>query len=181
MFAVHDCGFIARSALELSDGSQVRIDKIYELIGDCRFGVHDLSMTSLDSTTNLPRFNMPLELGIFLGAKRFGGASYRQKRCLVLVEQPYAHQKYCSDIAGQDVSAHHNKPREALRAVRNWLNTHTRRQLPGAAYIQNRHDAFRKALPTLCAEFSQDENDLSFNDLTTLISEWLLVTAPKSA
>lgn len=100
------CGFIAQSALELSDGSQVRIDKIYQLIGECRFGVHDLSMTSLDPVTQLPRFNMPLELGIFLGTKRFGSASYRQKRCLVLVEQQYAHQKYCSDIAGQELWSH---------------------------------------------------------------------------
>lgn len=87
VFAVHDCGFAARSALETSDGSQVRIDKIYDLIRDCRFGIHDISMTSLDPVTNLPRFNMPLELGIFLGAKRYGGPAHRQKKCLVLVAE----------------------------------------------------------------------------------------------
>ncbi|HUF12994.1 MAG TPA: hypothetical protein VMN78_07845 [Longimicrobiales bacterium] len=54
VFAVHDCGFVARSALETSDGSQVRIDKIYDLIRDCRFGIHDISMTSLDPSTDLP-------------------------------------------------------------------------------------------------------------------------------
>ena len=29
VFAVHDCGFVARCALEEEDTSQVRIDKIY--------------------------------------------------------------------------------------------------------------------------------------------------------
>jgi len=72
VFAVHDCGFEARSAREQDDGSQVRLDKLYEIIGECPFGIHDLSRTGLDTTYRLPRFNMPLELGIFLGAKKFG-------------------------------------------------------------------------------------------------------------
>lgn len=77
VFTVHDCGFVARSALEADDSSQVRIAKIYRIISDCGFGVHDLSRTELDPTHSLPRFNMPLELGIFLGAKRFGDDTQR--------------------------------------------------------------------------------------------------------
>ena len=72
IFAVHDCGFIAHCALEAGDASQVRIDKIYKIIEDSRYGIHDISRTELDEVSHLPRFNMPLELGIFLGAKKFG-------------------------------------------------------------------------------------------------------------
>ena len=72
VFAIHDCGFAARSALEVTDASQVRIDKISAIIASSKFGLHDISRTELDSATGLPRFNMPLELGLFLGAKRFG-------------------------------------------------------------------------------------------------------------
>src|SRR5258708_5683890 len=72
VFATIYCGFRARCALEIDDGSQVRIDKIFAAIEECRFGIHDLSRTQLDNGTGLPRFNMPLELGMFLGAKRFG-------------------------------------------------------------------------------------------------------------
>jgi hypothetical protein len=61
VFTIHDCGFIARSALEADDGSQVRITKIYRIVAECGFGIHDLSRTELDSTYGLPRFNMPLE------------------------------------------------------------------------------------------------------------------------
>src|SRR4051812_48514050 len=83
IFAIQDCGYIARCSLEIDDASQVRIDKITKLIGDCKFGIHDISRTDTDSTTNLPRFNMPLELGLFLGAKRFGRAQQKLKTCLI--------------------------------------------------------------------------------------------------
>ena len=35
IFAIHDCGFIARSALEAEDSSEVRIDKIARIIRVC--------------------------------------------------------------------------------------------------------------------------------------------------
>ncbi len=38
VFAVHDCGFIARCALEVDDSGQVRIQKIEQIIADCRLG-----------------------------------------------------------------------------------------------------------------------------------------------
>jgi transcription initiation factor TFIIIB Brf1 subunit/transcription initiation factor TFIIB len=57
--------------LEVSDASQVRIEKIAGIIAACKFGIHDISRTELDPTTHLPRFNMPLELGLFLGREAF--------------------------------------------------------------------------------------------------------------
>ena len=79
VFAIHDCGFIARCALEEEDASQVRIDKIYNIIAHCRYGIHDISRTELDKITGLPRFNMPLEFGVFLGAKKFGTTGQKKK------------------------------------------------------------------------------------------------------
>jgi hypothetical protein len=99
VFAVHDCGYIARSALEVDDASQVRIEKIAVIIGACRFGIHDISRTELDTATALPRFNMPLELGMFLGAKRYGRAEQKQKSCLILDVERHRYQKFISDIA----------------------------------------------------------------------------------
>lgn len=85
VFAVHDCGYVARSAQEFDDSSVIRIQKIYALIKNARYGIHDLSRTELDSLHGLPRFNMPLELGLFLGAKEFGGKAQKNKMCLVLL------------------------------------------------------------------------------------------------
>ena len=65
IFTVYAAGGHARCALEVSDGGEVRIAKILRIIEDCRFGVHDISRTELDAATGLPRFNMPLELGLF--------------------------------------------------------------------------------------------------------------------
>ena len=69
VFCVFDCGFRSRCALELTDSGRVRIDKIYEIVDDCRYGLHDISRTGLDNKTRLPRFNMPFELGVFLGSQ----------------------------------------------------------------------------------------------------------------
>ena len=73
IFAVHDCGFIARSAAEVEDSGQSRVDKILGIIEESQYGIHDISRAGIDRKTRIARFNMPLELGFFLGAKRFGG------------------------------------------------------------------------------------------------------------
>lgn len=72
VFAVHDSGFTARSALEVEESSEARVDKILNIIDESKFGIHDISRAGTDRATKLARFNMPLELGFFLGAKRYG-------------------------------------------------------------------------------------------------------------
>lgn len=121
VFAVRVCGFQPRCAQDESDGAKVRIDKINDLIEHCDFGIHDLSAVELDAATNVPRFNMPLELGISIGAKRFGGRRQRIKRLLILEREPHRYDQSTSDISGQDIAAHHNSATGAIRAVRNWL------------------------------------------------------------
>lgn len=96
VFAIHDCGYIARSALEAEDSAEVRMDKIAKIIKDCRYGIHDISRTEVAADTGLPRFNMPLELGLILDRAR------------------YRYQQFCSDIAGQDIC-------QRLRLERNEL------------------------------------------------------------
>jgi hypothetical protein len=99
-FAVIQCGYTVRCALEADDTGATRIDRIYRLIDECRFGIHDISRIEHDTVNNLPRFNMPFELGLFLGARRFGAKLQRDKQCLVLEAERYRYQKYLSDIAG---------------------------------------------------------------------------------
>jgi len=102
-FAVLACGFRPRCALEIDDSSEVRIDKIFKIIAECKYGIHDISRTEVTSASGLPRFNMPLELGMFLATKRFGAGRQRQKVCLILDSMPYRYQQFISDIAGQEV------------------------------------------------------------------------------
>jgi hypothetical protein len=71
------CGFEPRGALEVSDASQNRLDKIMKIMAECHYSIHDISRTQLSE--GLPRFNMPFELGIFVGAKKFGGRKHSKK------------------------------------------------------------------------------------------------------
>jgi len=174
-FTVKACGFEIRCALETADGGEVRISKILRLIGECRFGIHDISRTSLDQDNNLPRFNMPLELGLFLGASHFGNAAQRLKQTLVLDVERYRYQKFLSDIAGQDIKAHANLPEKIICVIRDWLNTLTQKgqPLPGGKSLGSRYQRFQKDLPPMLKAFSLHENEVSFVDMKRLIHDWL--------
>ena len=182
VFAVHDCGFIARCALEDGDTGQVRIDKIYNIIENCRYGIHDISRTELDKKSCLPRFNMPLELGIFLGAKRFGVEEHQKKKCLVMDREQYRYQKFISDIAGQDVPFHNNNPEKVVKVVRNWLLTASeRRTIPSGSTIWSHYQVFLNDSPQIAQRFQLEVNDLIFNDYTFIVAEWLTMqTSNKS-
>jgi hypothetical protein len=175
VFGVYDCGFVARCALEEDDGSQIRVQKIFEIISKCRLALHDLSRIELDTDTKLPRFNMPLELGVFLGAKHYGNNQQKRKVCLILDSEKYRYQKFISDIAGQDIQAHENDPKAAIRIVRNWLRSYSQTSIPSGSVIWNRYQTFRADLPQLCAELKLDINELIYNDYTLLVSKWLKI------
>lgn len=176
VFAVFDCGYVARCAMEIDDASQVRVDKIAKIIEESQYGIHDISRTELDLDTRLPRFNMPLEMGMFLGAKRFGGRKQNQKSCLILDSERYRYQQFISDIAGQDIKAHSNDPEEAIKKVRNWLRDSSKREsIPGGKAICNRYTRFRADLPALCNQIPIEEDEMTFNDYATLVSQWLKV------
>jgi hypothetical protein len=107
VFTVQSAGFAPTCARERLDSSEVRLSKIVRLIGASRYSIHDLSRTELDATTDLPRFNMPLELGIDLGCKAFS-PRHSEKSLLIFDSQQYRFQKYISDISGQDIHQHGN-------------------------------------------------------------------------
>lgn len=173
VFTVIHCGFRARCALEIDDSSQVRIDKILNIVEQCRFGIHDISRTELERTTRLPRFNMPLELGIFLAAKRFGSSAQNKKACLILDRRPYRYQKFISDIAGQDIQAHGKNQNRAISVTRDWLNSCSGRTMPGGAHISRQYRRFKSALPALCRELKLRPAEMTFNDFANIATKWL--------
>lgn len=109
VFTALDCGFIPRCSKEINDSSKLRLRSIVEIIRKCKYGIHDLSRVELDKNCNLPRFNMPFELGIFYGAKAFGVDDQRRKNFIVLEKENYRYQKFISDLSGVDIQAHNNK------------------------------------------------------------------------
>lgn len=110
---------------------------------------------------------MPLELGVFLGAERFGTDEQRKKKCLVLDKEPYRYQKFISDISGQDIHVHNNDPKQAIKIVRDWLrNTSRRTAIPGGHEIYRRYQIFLSDLPEMCHEARLKVKELIFNDFT---------------
>ena len=177
IFTTLFCGFRPRSARELDDGGQTRIDKIYGLIEECRYGIHDLSRTELDPAHQLPRFNMPLELGLFLGAKRFGGKQQKVKRVLILDVEQYRYQRFISDLAGMDIQEHGGDSLNALREARNWLANVSRRELPSADRVRRVYEAFLADLPDMAAALEFQADNIPYVDYERLVARWL-VEAP---
>jgi len=173
VFSVSELGFRARCALETDDGGEARLDKIMRMIGECKYGIHDISATALNPAINLPRFNMPLELGLYLGCKRYGSSSQRNKSVLILDRDQYRYRNFISDISGQDVHAHGDDPNRAITEVRNWLASKVK-PLPGGATIQAHYLRFVTMLPAMCVASELDPNALTFGDLSWLINKWLI-------
>ena len=150
--------------LQVDDSSQVRTEKITSMIRACRLSIHDTSRVDTDGDPPLPRFNMPLELGMFLGAKAFGTGEQKKKVGMVLDAEPYRCPRYVSDIAGQGIRAHRGNPAEVIRHVRNFLSAHAPApvHLSGPDKIIGRYLQFRKDLPGTCAMVHLDPHNLTF-------------------
>ena len=178
VFTIFHAGFVPRCAMEVSDGAQNRLEKIMGIIAECKYAVHDISRTARDPVHHLPRFNMPFELGLYFGCKRFGEKKHRLKACLVMDVERYRYQKFISDIAGADIEEHNGDIEIASLKVRNWLRTTSRRSnLPGPRKIWDRFNQFRAQLPAMCAELGIDIEEIPFVEYSDLISKWLKFNA----
>jgi hypothetical protein len=172
IFVVIACGFRPRSAREVDDGGEARIEKLIKIIEECRYGIHDISRTQLDKTTKLPRFNMPLELGIFLGAKRFGDRAQKQKRLLIFDTKQYRYQKFISDLAGMDIHAHNGDPLRAISETRDWLANVSRRQLIGGGQVIAIYKRFCAQLPAMRQKAGLPKK-IPYAEFERLIVGWL--------
>jgi hypothetical protein len=178
-FVLKACGFVPRCALEADNAAEVRVDKILRIIGECSLGIHDISRTSLDAKSKLPRFNMPFELGLFLGAAKLGGARHRRKAALILDVERYRYQKFISDIAGQDIRSHQGSAESVIGEVRNWLNTldGAAHILPGRSALLSEYRRFQKQVPVMLKELRVKESEVSFVDWSKLIGRWIEAAA----
>lgn len=117
---------------------------------------------------------MPLELGLFLGAKRFGDESQKNKRCLVLDITQYRYQMFISDLAGIDITAHNGQPRNMVSIVRNWLVTVSRRKtIPSPDVILESYDRFLEGLPELAEVAGIPHNQILYADYERLVRAWV--------
>jgi hypothetical protein len=180
VFSVIALGYQPRCALDRTDSAEVRVSKIAEMIGACDWGIHDLSRTEVDPG-GAPRFNMPMELGLHLGARLLGEGRHRRKRALILEAVAHRYDRHLSDISGQDIEAHGNDPDEIIRCVRNWLSEHRPHNaapLPGAAAIQADYRQFQAEVSDILARHRLDAGQLTHNDFLWVVRDWIATRAP---
>ncbi len=94
--------------------NQGRLDAIIRLIETSDFSIHDLSRVELSK--GMPRFNMPLELGLALYHSK---KSKKPHGVYIFDEKPYQAQRSTSDINGIDPQIHRGKPKDLMIGLRN--------------------------------------------------------------
>ena len=114
-----------------------------------------------------------------MGQRKFGRKEQKKKNCLLILDkEQYRYQQFISDIAGQDIQAHNNNPKEIITVVRNWLrNVSKRRTIPSGSIIGERYQEFMEDLPQLAQAFRLETEELIFNDYTFILTEWLKTQA----
>ncbi|MDR3753092.1 MAG: hypothetical protein P4K93_05210 [Terracidiphilus sp.] len=98
-------------------GGKRRLDRIFELIQSCRFSIHDLSRVEVSVTPfSLPRFNMPLELGMTI---TWANIHPKSHTWFVWESEPYRLQRSASDLNGTDPYIHSGTAEGVLSELRN--------------------------------------------------------------
>ena len=176
VFAICDLDFNPRCAKDLSDGGQPRINKILDLIESSRFSIHDISRTELDPIHGLPRFNVPFELGLDLGCKRYGTSDHKEKLLLILDTERDRYRTFISDIAGQDIAEHNGSVEAAISIVRDWLRPYLDPlvvKTQSGSTIYGRYQGFQITLPAYCHKLRWDLDNLSFADFSWAVYDWI--------
>ena len=185
LVTIHDCGFIARTALEATGSAEPRLDKIARIIHESKWSIHDISRVEVTPDNPLPRFNMPFECGLALGLQRFGGARDRNRDFLILTSERDQDKRTLSDLAGQDAAHHGNEPDKAIGAVRAFLATKSATSVRGGDAIRKRYKEFQADLPKLAATLEITEQEiLSFayvRDWLNVVIAWLRQKASTGA
>ena len=178
VFALQACGLTPNCAKREFNSAQLRMQKIEQMIATSRYGVHDISRVEY-SPKELPRFNMPFELGLDKGCQVFGTKWQKDKSLLILDSKDHQYDLSTSDLSGFDPKYHHNNPDEAITCIRSWLAaspwTDGSKQLPGSTWIIGHYHKFRDELPKIVKQKHLDFDDLQFKELTEIIQEWLIV------
>jgi hypothetical protein len=178
IFTIRHCGLLPRIASERLDSSEIRLDKIIELILDCHYSIHDLSRIRSEKRGEYYRLNMPLEIGLDLGCKAFHrDGKYQNKKFLLLEGERFSTQKALSDLSGVDVKCHNNEPEQLVEVVRTWFVETGRAEIAGPNRIWDDYNVFYADLyETYLQEgFKANQIDtLPIVEFLDFIDSWLL-------
>lgn len=181
LFCVVYLGFFPKLATQRSDSGENRLDKIRGLIESSKYSIHDLSRCQANTAGEHYRLNMPFELGIDYGCRRYFGDGRDQKKILILEEQRYRYQAAISDLAGWDIMAHEGDYQKAVRKVRNWLVSEAGAVADGATKVLGAYTDFQgwhyeRQLARGWSE--EDILDYPTSELLTAMQDWIAAGRP---
>jgi len=163
--------------IRTSSSSHSRIDKIKKLIRNSKFGIHDLSRSKPMKSKDLPRFNMPYELGLDIGCQYYGKGKVKSKKILILETQKYYYQKVISDISGQDIKSHRDKPPELITVVRNWFsNNSSSKKFPPGSEVWESFNQFNNDLQSKLLNQGYKKKDINLletHDYIKFSKDWI--------
>lgn len=170
-FTIIHCGYIPRAALDINNSAEYRLEKIIKLIKSCDYAIHDLSMVQLDINTNLPRFNMPFECGIFYGINHIS----KKKREALLLEARVRETQVClSDLLGIDPQAQQNDQSVIIEKVRNWIRAQEKEHiLSGGLAIYEDYQGFKAEVPVLAKAYRLDPRRMDYSDCISLMAGYI--------
>lgn len=179
VFTVIYFGFKPRLSLERADSAEIRIDKIVDLIRRSRFGIHDLSRLVSEDAGEVYRMNMPFELGIDFGCKRFKGRKWANKKILILEKERYRFQQAISDLSGCDIKEHNNEVDKAILAVRDWFVTEEFGRGDSGSKVWDRFNDFQAYLYDEVVEKDGHESvdDVQVSEIIHHINNWFELIA----
>jgi hypothetical protein len=174
LFAIYECGFLARLPLLEVKSSDFRLTKIKRLIEESQWSIHDVSRVRVDSKTNLPRFNMPFELGMAVGATMFGTGTFNNKDYLLLAKNRRELSTTLSDYGALDASFHGNLEAQAIACVREYLKKRINADppIPGHRVLLRRYRKFQRDLPNAARSVG-----ISRTEIRSLryLEDWLII------
>ncbi len=141
-----------------------------------KYSIHDLSRCQAATEGEHFRLNMPFELGIDYGCRKYFGQGREDKKILILEERPYRYQAALSDIAGWDIASHNANFETAVRKVRNWLVAEAGAESVGASKILGAYADFQAWYyeEQLRKGFSEEDiQDYPTSELLHEMIEWI--------
>ena len=178
VFVVAFTGLTPRLASERENSAEERVTKIRELIRSSKYSIHDLSRMEPLVENDLPRFNMPFELGLDVGCKYFGEAPLNQKCCLILEREQHRYQRVLSDISGNDIRAHDNNTERVVKQVRNWLRITCAPTVPSGNSVWQSFNEFYADFEEACNQANYDESDMNEMPVTEyldFVNRWVAI------
>jgi hypothetical protein len=178
IFTVKRLGFCPRLTLEQANSGITRLTLILELIESSKFGIHDLSRLLAAKKGQPARMNMPFELGVDFGCKKFRGEPWSDKRFLVLEKERYRYQAALSDLSGSDIHNHSDDPIRATKVVRNWFVTEVLKTGLSATKIWYEFNEFTSDLEEKLEDEGHDPGefaDVPISEVMAYMDRWFEV------